>query len=240
MDYMVPTGSIAKSSLLDASDDEFLRKNIEQIEQTHAKRQKFRTETEMRMSVLNDIKFPTAAAKYWQCVREQSVFYEQLVQLSFEYRRNDIELKKLAQKLEQETDTLEQELLKIDIEEAEWKKLNMSQVAKDRAREIRLWSQLMDECVEADPNFDKENVNTHQLKSYALRFQAQAKNLGNPSPSELSNLMGQYQTTLRMLEGKGLLVPPAIKEQKKLEHEKAETIPFDPTKISLAVRGMKT
>ena len=36
------------------------------------KKQIFRTETEMRVSVLNDAKHPTPASKYWQSVREMS------------------------------------------------------------------------------------------------------------------------------------------------------------------------
>ena len=39
---------------------------------------------------LQDLKYPTRAAKYWQCVREQNVFLENLMSLSFDYRRNDI------------------------------------------------------------------------------------------------------------------------------------------------------
>ena len=38
---------------------------------TWTKKQMFRTQTEMEFSVLNDAKYPTKAAKYWQCVREQ-------------------------------------------------------------------------------------------------------------------------------------------------------------------------
>ena len=53
----------------------------------------FRTETEMRISVLNDLKHPTPGAKYWQAVREQNVFFEQMIFLSFDYRENDIEIK---------------------------------------------------------------------------------------------------------------------------------------------------
>ena len=38
-------------------------------------KQVWRTETEMRYSVLNDVSFPTPASKYWQAVREQDVFF---------------------------------------------------------------------------------------------------------------------------------------------------------------------
>jgi hypothetical protein len=50
-----------------------------ELQDTWVKKQMFRTETEMRISVLNDLKHPTPAAKYWQAVREQNVFFEQMV-----------------------------------------------------------------------------------------------------------------------------------------------------------------
>ena len=43
----------------------------EELTDTWTKKQIFRTETEMRVSVLNDGKHPTQASKYWQSVREQ-------------------------------------------------------------------------------------------------------------------------------------------------------------------------
>ena len=52
------------------------------------------------MSVLQDAKYPTKAAKYWQCVREQNVFLENLMSLSFDDRRNEVKLKRLKEKLE--------------------------------------------------------------------------------------------------------------------------------------------
>ena len=42
--------------------------------------------------------------------------------------------------------------------------------AKDRMRELRLWSKLKHEIVRSDPNFDKENVNTHQQDSLPKRL----------------------------------------------------------------------
>ena len=104
MDYSITKDIIKKSDFLSDEDAEFLNDNILSIQENWEKRQVFRTETEMRISVLNDIKFPTPAAKYWQCVREQAVFYENLVVLSFDYRRNKIEQKKLKMKINLEAD----------------------------------------------------------------------------------------------------------------------------------------
>ena len=55
------------------------------------KKQIFRTETEMRISVLNDAKHPTPASKYWQSVREQSAHFDAMMGLSFDLRRNTVE-----------------------------------------------------------------------------------------------------------------------------------------------------
>jgi hypothetical protein len=80
----------------------------------------------------------------------------------------------------------------------------MQQVANDRMREIRMWSDMLEEL--DDGTFDTENVNTHQLVSYGLRFKEQMKNTGNASPSEMSNLVGQYDSAMKHLRKEGLLV----------------------------------
>ena len=58
----------------------------------------FRTETEMRFSVLSDNKYPTKAAKYWQSVREQNTHFENLVHLSFDARKNEVEIRKTTKR----------------------------------------------------------------------------------------------------------------------------------------------
>ena len=45
------------------------------------------------MSVLQDMKYPTKAAKYWQCVRKQNVFLENLMSLSFDCRCKEAKIK---------------------------------------------------------------------------------------------------------------------------------------------------
>jgi D-lyxose ketol-isomerase len=88
------------------------------------------------------MKYPTKAAKYWQCVREQNVFLENLMSLSFDYRRNDIKIKRLEKKIEEEKDDLKKELWKIDLDEKIYAKANMELTAKDRMRELKMWSKL--------------------------------------------------------------------------------------------------
>ncbi|MAL10862.1 MAG: hypothetical protein CMF74_14510 [Maricaulis sp.] len=191
-------------NILDPNDVTDFKGMVDELRDTWTKKQIFRTETEMRFSVLNDLKYPTKAAKYWQCVREQNVYLENLMSLSFEYRRTDAKLKKLRKKLEKETDEIEKELIQIDIDEATYGKANMQLTAKDRMREIRLWSQLKKE--NDDGTFDKQNVNTHQLESYH-KIMINRKNTltqGSSQP-EVFNVLGQLETIERVRKEKGQL-----------------------------------
>ena len=85
--------------VLDQSDQKLFQTLRNELQDSWRKRQVFRTETEMRLSVLNDGKHPTSASKYWQAVREQSVFFDNLMALSFEYRRNLARLEYKEKKL---------------------------------------------------------------------------------------------------------------------------------------------
>ena len=90
--------------LLDKFQASEFKKMVPELQDTWAKKQMFRTETEMQFSVLNDAKYPTKAAKYWQCVREQNVFLENLMSLSFDCRRKEAKIKWLEKKVETEKD----------------------------------------------------------------------------------------------------------------------------------------
>ena len=82
-------------SILEADDMKSVSKLTKELQRCFEVKQMWRTETEMRYSVLNDVSFPTPASKYWQCVREQNVFWENLVQLSCDYQKQQGELELL-------------------------------------------------------------------------------------------------------------------------------------------------
>ena len=185
------------NNLLDPNDVKEFKEMTSELRDTWTKKQVFRTETEMRMSVLQDAKYPTKASKYWQCVREQNVFLENLMSLSFDARRNEVKLKKLKQKLETEEDPLKRELLQIDIDEKTYSVANMQLVARDRMREIKLWSTLKKEF--NDGSFDDKDVNRHQLDSYALIMKNKAETLSSGSSQpEIFNVLGQLNTIERV------------------------------------------
>ena len=130
------------NNVLDPKEIEEFKKLLPEIKDSWTKRQMFRTETEMRFSVLNDAKHPTSASKYWQSIREQSTHFDNLINLSFDARRNHIKTKQLKKELEEEKDELKKELLQVDYDECVYKKTAMELVAKHRMREIEHWSRL--------------------------------------------------------------------------------------------------
>ena len=189
-------------NILDPNDVTDFKGMVDELRDTWTKKQIFRTETEMRFSVLNDLKYPTKASKYWQCVREQNVYLENLMSLSFEYRRDEVKLKRLEQKLKEERDPLKKELIQIDIDEKTYAKANMQLTAKDRMREIKLWSQLKKE--NDDGTFDKTNVDTHQLESYhKIMINRKDTLTAGSSQPEVFNVLGQLQTIERVQKEKG-------------------------------------
>ena len=203
------------NSLLEPEDVSIFKEMTEELRDTWTKKQMFRTETEMSFSVLNDAKYPTKAAKYWQCVREQNVFLENLMSLSFDYRRTEVKIKRLQEKLRNENDVLKKELIQIDIDEKMYNKASMELVARDRMREIKLWSKFKKKF--DDGSFDTKDVNTHQLHSYHLTMKNKAETLteGSSQP-EVFNVLGQLQSIERIKKENGQLEQT---KTNKLTHE---------------------
>ena len=199
-------------NLLDSNDVNEFKGMVDELRDTWTKKQIFRTETEMRFSVLSDLKYPTNAAKYWQCVREQNVYLEQLMSLSFDYRRNDAKIRWLEKKLEKETDEYKKECYEIDLDQKRFDKASMELTARDRMREIKLWSKLKKE--NDDGTFDKDNVNTHQLESYhKIMLNKKDTITAGSSQPEVFNVLGQLQTIERIK-----------KEREQLEGTERKTI----------------
>ena len=201
------------NNLLPTEDVVEFKGMVEELRDSWTKKQVFRTETEARISVLQDMKYPNKASKYWQCVREQNVFLENLMTLSFEYRRNDIKIKRLEKKLKDEKDELKKELWKVDLDEKTFSKASMELVAKDRMREIKMWSKLKIEF--DDGTFDTKDVNRHQLESYheIMKNRVETITSGTSQP-EVFNAVGQLKTIER------------VKKDGELKYDKKEEITF--------------
>ncbi len=212
------------NNLLTTDDLSAFKGMVDELRDTWTKKQMFRTETEARFSVLQDNRYPTKAAKYWQCVREQSSYLDNLMALSFDYRRNDAKITWLENKIKIESDKEhmkdEYKLTKyqIDLDEARFGKASMEKVAKHRMREIKMWSKLKGEF--NDGSFNDKDVNQHQLESYGLQYHEKAKTLNaNSSEAEIFNVMGQLNS-LQRIKKSGELESSYTETEKLTQHGK--------------------
>ena len=185
------------NNLLEKEDLSSFKLMVNELGDTWTKKQMFRTETEARFSVLQDNKYPTKAAKYWQCVREQSTYLDNLMALSFDYRRNDAKIKWLEKKIKDERNEYKYTKYEIDLDEARFGKASMEKVAKHRMREIKMWSRLKIEF--NDGSFNDKDVNQHQLESYHRMYAGKAKSITNNTPeAEVFNIVGQLRSLERI------------------------------------------
>lgn len=196
-------------SVLNEEDAQTILSLKDELVDNWHKKQIFRTETEMRVSVLNDAKHPTNASKYWQSVREMSAHFDALMNLSFDLRKNTVDKLRLDKKIQ---DLLENEDenkfdimdAQIDLDRNLYDRSCMLQVAKDRVRELSLWSTIKKEL--DDNSFDVENVNTHQAESLHRYFENRVKSLNDSSaPGEIINAMGPYLSFNRLKTDDGKL-----------------------------------
>ena len=170
---------------------------IPELKDTCTKKQVFRTETEMRFSVLNDGRHPTPAGKYWQCVREQNTHFDQLLETSFKARKVAVELEQVKRKLAKEKDDLERELLQIDIEQKIFAQATLELQARHRMREVATWSKIKKELDKG--KFSTKDPNDHQLESYHKQYEIRAGAINQYTTPESSlNIIGQLNTIKRL------------------------------------------
>lgn len=209
----------------------------EELNRNFAIGQMFRSRVEMEVSVLNDAKFPTPDAKYWQSIREQTVHFSELVGLSYEYRKTiqkirilkatikEFEAELSGEVLGYKIEKLEAkiELKRIDIERSEFALISMSKVAKNRIREILDWSDIMDKLV-PHMKYSLYSYEDHQWGSYQKRFRNQiaaAKKTGaQVGAGEAINMMGLFHTMERVIQGRGIQL--GVDKKKEIADNKEE------------------
>jgi hypothetical protein len=193
----------------------------EELADNWNKKQIFRTETEMRISVLNDVSHPTPASKYWQSVREMSAHFDALMNLSFDMRKADVERLRLERKMKEaelKGDNLDIMETQIELDQNLYNKACMEQVAHDRVREIQTWSKIKSEL--NDGTFDDQNVNTHQAEGLLLRLENRVRAITPSTDStEVLNAVGPYETALKLRKQDNTLLTYDEIKQLQLAHQ---------------------
>lgn len=207
---------LGASTLLSLEDVEKLKFCAPAISHAFNKTQMFRTRTEMDVSVLNDVKFPTPDSKFWQSVREMNVMVENLIMLGFNFKRKVLDLKEKEHELERVSDTTEEfkkqitrERLIVDIEQTRFEIAVIQREAHHRIREVDQWREIQD-ALKPLIAAGTDEVDNHQLLSYAIRFlreyqisvESGVEKAGGVEA--IRNLHAHVTTTLRVINDRGL------------------------------------
>ena len=194
-----PTDDVSSIiSVLNEDDQKIFNDLREELTDTWTKNQVFRTETEARISVLNDAKHPTNASKYWQAVREQNSMFEAIMGSSFQLRRLEVKFKRLNNELDTCTDEFRIMEIQIELDELMYTRANIEKTVKDRIREIDMWSKIKKEL--DDGSFNTQDVNEHQLESYKEILENRVRALSpNASDGERLNAVGPWNTAKKYI-----------------------------------------
>jgi len=165
---------ISESAILKQSDLDSIVAIKDELLKSMDTVQMFRTRTEMLVSVLKDINHPTPDSKYWQAVKEQSGMFHSLVMLSYGYRENAVEIKKLQRDHQAEHDDLEKELIQIRIEKRQFAAMGMEREARERIREIKEWSNIKGQLMPHLKHGDMD-VNAHELEALNVSYARKAQ-----------------------------------------------------------------
>ena len=96
--------TIKSSGVLDSKDASIIDKNEKELEKAHNTNQHYRTETEMKASVL--AKYPSSEAKWWQSVREETMMLDNLTANSIDFMIKSGELELLKIELSEFDDSI--------------------------------------------------------------------------------------------------------------------------------------
>jgi hypothetical protein len=215
--------TINNTSLFSEAEKQCLIAVSENMEKAHQNSQVFRTDTEARMSVLNDIKFPTPASKYYQSLREMNVHQDQLVYLLYDYEDKKQDLKIIEADILELQSTLVDDLLvyvrmkteakikklKIELQKTIFSLKQTKRTAEGRKLEILQWDKILKELepLLIENNIPLDDPDAHQKISYFIRHIRQAQNM-NPQAdgiAEVNNLIGQIITNARIMKEAGLV-----------------------------------
>ena len=211
---------IKESGLLSPVLFEKVQRMLPEIRHNFETQTIWRTETEIRCSVLNDKDFPDKAAKYHQAKLEQMVFFEQLLWLALDYRKKEQELVIKEAEVEEWSEKLTDNTLRLyerkkleaelGIKEIEKQELlynlqMMQAQGKERVRELEIWSKIKKEL--DDGSFDINNKDNNQLLSLTKRYVQEAWNAAHTGSSSdissVNNILAQFQMLVKECIARG-------------------------------------
>ena len=170
---------IKTSSILDNTDISSMLEMSKSMQHVFEKRQIHRTETEMKYSVLDELRCPTDAGKYWQIIREEFGMFENLMNISFEFEDLNLDLQlKQIELSEIDITTKKGKIYAMkkrnEIKQLQFKSAGMRLQGKDYVRELKIWEKLKSILV-ARSEFNLDDCNADQFETLKQKWKNQHK-----------------------------------------------------------------
>ncbi len=165
----------------------------------------------MEVSVLKDTKFPTPDAKYWQCILERNVQFQNLLFEALDFEEKIAELKGNEAEIEEleeqkQTKQTEAKLMKLDVQKKRLllQMLQLKKKASERYREIMAWTELIEE-LRPKLKYDESEPEKHMPESYLIKFAEQKRMIEKIGASDMDgamNILGLGESAARYWKGK--------------------------------------
>jgi len=162
----------------------------------------------MEVSVLKDMKFPTPDAKYWQCILERNIQFQNLLFEALDFQEKTAELEEVEAEIEEIENNhphhnrkAKAQLMKLDVQRKRilLQMLMLKKQAQERYREIMAWTDLIKE-LRPKLKYGEDNPEEHMPESFLLRFAQQKQiieQIGATDMDGAMNIISLGQTAAR-------------------------------------------
>jgi len=155
----------------------------------------------MEVSVLKDMKFPTSDSKYWQCILERDVQFQNLLFEACDFKEKNGELLIIEEDLKSNNHLREGERMKLEAQRLRLllQLMLLKKQADERYREIMAWSELI-ERIKTKLKYSDDNPEEHMPESFLIRFAEQKKIIDQIGATDMNgamNIIGLGQTAAR-------------------------------------------
>lgn len=156
------------SDLIGSNALKFMNENMTKLNERFVRRPIFRSLYEIDKYVISNETHPTPDAKYWQLIGEQAVHVQELITLNFSFRKLDVKMRQLTDKINKTQDQYKKELYIIELEECRFSAVNCQKIAKERMREITNCDILINQ-IEPNLKYGNEDFEGHIEEREVLR-----------------------------------------------------------------------
>lgn len=184
--------------ILKPEDVNFLQEKSQHLSQVMERTQMWRTDMQ-KASIINDIHFPTAHAKFHQAMLEQKVQFDQAMYLAkdFEMKKLDIEEKELelSELGDSPKDEIKKRRLHIELQFMQYELKQMQIAMQFRMQEVKGWQNLQENLLQQlrDSGMSEDSIwskNDGELKAMFLLAMNNLQALPTTTDSaERSNLI---------------------------------------------------